>query len=83
MTVVAWQKMHKNRKKSGSSQKNFRNSEKNWNFWLLRCLIFQKKTSLLLNFFQKLTSLKIVAYKPLLIKKTACMKLLKNDTECK
>ena len=32
------------------------------------CLIFQKKTSPLFIFFQKKTSWKIIAYKPLLIK---------------
>ena len=37
------------------------------------CLIFQKKTSPLFIFFQKKTSWKIVAYKPLLIKQNECI----------
>ena len=40
-------------------------------FWIPCCSLFffKKNTCLLLNFFQKLISLKIVACKPLLIKK--------------
>ena len=44
------------------------------------CLIFWKNTSLLLNFFQKKTSWKIVAYKPLLIKHNECMFIFASVT---
>ena len=46
------------------------------------CLIFWKKTSLLFNFFQKKTSWKIVAYKPLLIKQNECRSSkIKGETQ--
>ena len=42
-------------------------------------LIFQKKSSLLFNFFWKKTSQKVIAYKPLLIKQNECILWTQNS----
>ena len=46
------------------------------------CLIFQKKFRLLFIFFQKKTSQKIVAYKPLLIKQNECILIRVHPNQC-